>query len=270
MPELPEVETTIRALRPSLVGRTFTGIRVLWPRHIAMPAPDELTRQIAGQRIEAINRRGKYIIFELHLGETMIIHLRMSGHLSVTAADEPLHQHVRTIFYLDNGKELRFRDQRKFGKVYFVFDPEIVLGKLGPEPLDPSFTVDVLQQRLAGRRRAMKPLLLDQHFVAGLGNIYADEALHDAGIHPQRPADALSDQDVVRLHRAIRKVLTVGIQREGASIDLYTKPDGTRGDMQNAVAVFRRNGQHCYTCGSMIERIVMNGRSTHYCPICQT
>lgn len=269
MPELPEVETTVRALRPHLVGRTITHMKIMWPRHIGKPTPDEIENQIRNQRITAVGRRGKYIVLSLHTKESLIIHLRMSGHLSVVAANEPLHRHVRTIFYLDDGKELRFRDQRKFGKVYLVADTAVVLGKLGPEPLEPAFTANELQQRLANRRRAMKPLLLDQQVVAGLGNIYADEALFDAGIHPRRTADSLNQQEIERLHMAIQKVLQLGISREGASIELYTKPDGTMGDMQNAVAVFRRSGEPCYRCGTLIERIILGGRSTHFCPTCQ-
>jgi formamidopyrimidine-DNA glycosylase len=158
---------------------------------------------------------------------------------------------------------------RKFGRVYLVQDPDTILGKLGPEPLEDAFSPEVLQERLNGRSRAMKPLLLDQHFIAGVGNIYADEALFYSKIHPRRTADSLTENEVEALFTSIQKVLKLGIEREGASIDLYTKPDGTRGDMQNAVSVFRRTGLPCYDCQTPIQRIVMNSRSTHFCPHCQ-
>jgi formamidopyrimidine-DNA glycosylase len=184
-------------------------------------------------------------------------------------AATPANKYVHTAFQLDNGQELRFRDTRKFGRVYLVHDPEQILGKLGPEPLEADFTPEVLQERLNGRTRALKPLLLDQQLIAGVGNIYADEALFYAKLHPTRPANTLSKNEFIKLHGAIQKVLQLGIEREGASINLYTKPDGSKGDMQNAVAVFRRTGDPCYGCGRPIERIVLGGRSTHFCPNCQ-
>lgn len=269
MPELPEVETTVRALRKLLVGRTFTGVHNTWPRHIATPPFAELQERIAGRRIEAIERRGKFLVFRLSEGETLIIHLRMSGHLAVVRPEVPGDKHIHTIFKLDTCEELRFRNPRKFGRVYLVRDPEEVLGKLGPEPLDETFTVEALRQRLAGRSRQLKPLLLDQGFIAGVGNIYADEALYYAGLHPLRSADSLSNEEIAALYAAIRKVLQMGIEREGASIDRYVKPDGSRGEMQDAVAVFRRTGGACYRCGASIMRMVLGGRSTHFCPVCQ-
>jgi formamidopyrimidine-DNA glycosylase len=269
MPELPEVETTVRALREPLVGRTITAVSCDWPRQLATHDLEALNWQIQGQRIEAISRRAKYLLFHLSGGDTLIIHLRMSGHLSVVDANRPRHKHVHTTFLLDNGRELRFKNMRKFGRVYLTADAEEILGHLGPEPLADDFTPDTLWKRLHGRTRALKPLLLDQTFIAGIGNIYADEALFYAKLHPRRPANTLSPDESDSLYTATRKVLIMGIDREGASIDLYAKPDGSRGDMQNAVAVFRRSGQPCYQCHTPISRIVMNGRSTHFCPQCQ-
>lgn len=269
MPELPEVETFVRALRKPLVGRTITGVRNDWPRHIAIPAPDELRCRIIGRRIEAIDRRAKYLVFSLSDDETLIIHLKMSGHLSVVSAETPADKYAHTVFELDDGRELRFRDPRKFGRVYLLRDPAYVLGPLGPEPLAEAFTVEALAALLAGRKRVIKPLLLDQTFIAGIGNIYADEALFYAGIRPTRRSDSLTAGETTALHAAIQKVLGMGIEREGASIGTYVKADGEMGDMQNAVAVFRRTGQSCYTCGRPIERIVLGGRSTHFCPGCQ-
>ena len=270
MPELPEVETTVRALREPLIGRSIIDVWNDWPRLIVTPDFDELKYRIHNQTVTAISRRAKYLKFHLTNGEFLIIHLKMSGHLSIVSPSLPRHKHVHTVFYLDDGNELRFRDMRKFGRVYLVTDPDDLFKKLGPEPLEDAFTPDVLKERLKGRRRIMKTTLLDQHVVAGIGNIYADEALFYAGIHPERRADELTEEDYVKLHAAIQKVLNLGIAREGASIDLYAKPDGTRGDMQNAVAVFRRTGQLCHQCErSNIQRKKLNGRSTHFCPTCQ-
>lgn len=269
MPELPEVETVVRALRQPLIGRSITAVRNDWPRHIHTPSLDEFRARIYGCKFKAINRRAKYLVFTLTKGETLIIHLRMSGHLSVVDRQDSADKHVHTIFELDNGQELRFRDIRKFGTVDLVNNPDLVLGKLGPEPLEDDFTPDVLQELLNGRSRAVKPLLLDQHLIAGIGNIYADEALFAARLLPARLARSLSSSEIKALHDAIQQVLRLGIEREGASIELYLKPDGSKGDMQNAVQVFRRTGEPCTNCGRPIERIVLGGRSTHYCPQCQ-
>ncbi len=269
MPELPEVETTVRALREPLIGRTITEVRNYWPRHIAAPGFPELQRRIHGRSIQAINRRAKYLVFSLSDDETLIVHLKMSGHLAVVDQETAPDKYTHTIFGLDNGRELRFRDTRKFGRVYLVQDPMTILGHLGPEPLEPTFTVSVLHKRLQNRRRILKPLLLDQTFIAGIGNIYADEALFYAGLHPERRANTLTQPEITKLHEAIQKVLQMGIEREGASIDMYVKPDGSKGDMQNVMAVFRRTGSSCYHCGDTIHRIKLGGRSTHFCPTCQ-
>jgi formamidopyrimidine-DNA glycosylase len=269
MPELPEVETTVRALREPLVGRMIVAVRNSWPRHIATPSLAEMQERIAGRRILSITRRGKFLVFPLSEGETLLIHLRMTGHLSVVDANEPVDAHTHTIFSLEDGRELRFRNPRKFGRVYLVRDPDEVLGKLGPEPLEESFTVEALRQRLANKSRQLKPLLLDQTFIAGVGNIYADEALFLAGLHPLRRANTLTEDEVAALHGAVQQVLRLGIEHEGASIDRYVKPDGTRGSMQDAVSVFQRTGATCYRCGAPIQRIVVGGRSTHFCAVCQ-
>lgn len=269
MPELPEVETSVRALRDPLLGDTFTGARIYWPRHIDRPDPASFQERIMGLRVEEMGRRGKYMVFTLSADETLIIHLRMTGHLSVVPRDTPLREHTHTVLTLASGNELRFHDTRKFGRVYLVRDPQEVVGGLGPEPLDATFTPEVLASQLARRSMRMKPLLLDQSFIAGVGNIYADEALFYARLHPERRADTLEEEDIVALHAAIQRVLREGIAREGASIDRYRKPDGSRGDMQNAVAVFRRTDQPCIRCGAPIRRIVLGGRSTHFCPECQ-
>jgi len=269
MPELPEVETTVRALRRPLIGRRVIGVYNDWPRHIAAPDLAEFRARIHNQQFQAVNRRAKYLLFALSGGETLIIHLKMSGHLSVAAPDMPRHPHVHTIFELDDGRELRFKDQRKFGRALLTQEPERILRHLGPEPLADAFTVDALKSRLRGRSRALKPLLLDQTFIAGVGNIYADEALFYAKLHPRRPANSLTNAEITALRAAIRRVLQMGIDREGASIDQYIKPDGSKGDMQNALAVFRRQDAPCFECGAPIRRIKLHGRSAHFCPICQ-
>lgn len=269
MPELPEVETVVRALRAPLVGRTFTeGAKSLWPRQVIIPPVEELSVRLVGQTITAVNRRGKYILIELNKGDTLIVHLKMTGHLSVVPSDTPLHKHDRATFPLDNGT-LRFRDMRKFGRIYLVADAQTVVGKLGPEPLTAEFTPQILAERLLGRKRPLKPLLLDQTTLAGLGNIYVDEALFHANLHPKRLAHTLQNNEIMALHMAIQHVLQLGINREGASISNYVKPDGTKGNMQDEVKVFRRTGQPCYTCATTIERIKLGGRSTHFCPNCQ-
>lgn len=270
MPELPEVETAVRALRQPLIGRRFTEVRNYWPRHIAGLDLATLQRRLHGRAVTAVRRRGKYLLFDLDDGQVLIIHLRMTGHLSVVEASAPASKHLHTIFALDDGRELRFRDQRKFGKVYLVDDEEEVVGKLGPEPLAADFTVEVLQQQLNGRTRFLKPLLLDQTFVAGLGNIYADEALFYAGLHPERRAHTLDDAEIAALYAAIRRALRMGVAREGASIDIYVKPDGSRGEMQDALNVYKQDDSPCPRCGTTIQRIVLGGRSTHFCPHCQS
>ncbi len=269
MPELPEVETVVRALRPSLRQRTIIGVRNYWPRHIDRPSFEELQQRAIGRAIVDVDRRGKYILMPLDDGQTLIVHLRMTGHLAVVDSAEKPDSHTHTIFALDNDQELRFRDTRKFGRVYLVDDADEVVGKLGPEPLEAGFSAEVLADLLSNRKRMIKPLLLDQHMIAGIGNIYADEALFDARIHPMRGSDTLSPDEIVRLHAGIVKVLEMGIAREGASISTYVKPDGQKGDMQNAVMVFRRTGQPCPVCATPIERLIVGQRSTHVCPNCQ-
>jgi formamidopyrimidine-DNA glycosylase len=269
MPELPEVETFVRALRQPLIGRSVVGVFNDWPRHIVTPDLPVLQARIRGLPIVAVGRRGKYLVFSLGQSETLIVHLKMSGHLSIAAANTPRDQHVHTVFELDNGHELRFKDIRKFGRVYLVDDPQRVLGSLGPEPLSNTFTAEQFRAMLVKRRRVLKPLLLDQSFIAGIGNIYADEALHYAKIHPARIASSLSSDESLIMHSSIKQVLELGINREGASIDDYRKPDGSMGNMQNAIVVYGRTGEPCYQCGTAIRRIVLGGRSTHYCPNCQ-
>lgn len=270
MPELPEVETIVRGLREPLVGRTVTGFWTDWPNQIVTPEPDALAMRIRDRTFQKVRRRGKYLVFELDQAEVLIIHLKMSGQLSVQPQGEAADQYVHTIFRLEDGDELRFRDMRKFGRVYLVTDPDRVLGQLGPEPLSDAFSAAWLGEQLGRRRRVLKPLLLDQTFIAGIGNIYADEALFMAAIRPDRQSDTLESQEVAALHESIQVVLRVGIERQGASIDTaYRQPDGSGGQMQEVFVAYGRTGQDCLRCGGTIERIVLGGRSTHFCANCQ-
>ncbi len=270
MPELPEVETVVRGLRAPLLGRTITGAWLDWPNSLVHPAPDEFCAQIVGQTVQRLDRRGKYILIALS-GATLIIHLKMTGRLYVVPDDaaNEADRWVHFRFQLDNAHQLRFSDARKFGKVILTPDPEWVIGKLGPEPLEDAFTLETFQERLAGRSGVLKSLLLNQAFVAGIGNIYADEALFRAGLHPLRTAASLTAQEQAGLYTCIRDALSTGIDYEGASISWYRKPDGTPGESQDHFLAYGRTGQPCARCGTPIERIVVGQRATHFCPTCQ-
>ena len=270
MPELPEVETVVRGLRRPLVGRVFTGATVRWPRAIAHPNAQEFPRQVAGRRIVAVGRRGKYIVLTLNRGR-LLIHLKMSGRLRVVPAGEPLDAHTHTILDLDDGRQLRFHDVRKFGRVYLVDDETQVTGHLGPEPLADDFTLERFRARLARRSGRLKSLLLNQQFLAGLGNIYADESLFAARLHPLRRADTLSLTEQQNLYDAIRSTLTAAVAEHGTTLDDggYTDAQGRAGRYQRRLAVYGRRGQPCFLCGTPIERTIVGGRSTHFCPRCQ-
>ena len=274
MPEIPEVETYVRDLEPILSGRQVVSAQVLWPRTVALPDPANFATQIAGERFVDFGRRGKYMLLGLASGLTLIVHLRMTGHLLVVAADTPIDRHVHVIMDLDDGGRLIFQDSRKFGRIWLVSDPSFVLAHLGPEPLKAAFTVEDFAARLEGRTASIKALLLDQSIVAGVGNIYADESLFRAGIHPARPAGDLSKTEVAELHAAVRQVLTEGIAQAGSSLGKsglqnYSRPGGGPGGFQEKFNVFRRTGLPCPTCGAPVARIVLAQRGTHFCPNCQ-
>ena len=271
MPELPEVETIVRQLRQgqpmhvsSILGKRIERVTVKWPRHVARPSARVLQQELRGQTVEAVSRRGKYLVFKLS-GGVMLIHLKMSGDLRLVGPAAPADKHAHTVFHFTDGSALRFSDTRKFGKVFWVRQAEDVTGALGPEPLEPGFTAARLGRMLAERKRALKPLLLDQTFIAGLGNIYTDESLNMAGLHPLRRSDSLTPAEVSALWRAIRKALRSGIRHNGASIDWVYRG----GDFQHHFRVYDRAGQPCLTCGTPIRRIVVGQRGTHYCPHCQ-
>lgn len=273
MPELPEVETYIRALEPQLRGKSIVDCRVLWPAIVAAPDPAHLPALLRGRSFQRFGRRGKYMLFGLDSGETLIVHLRMTGELRVQPPAMAPDKHTHFMLQLDSGEWLHYRDQRKFGRIWLVDEVESVVAKLGPEPLSEAFTAAALAQALEMRTASVKAMLLDQRVVAGVGNIYADEALFAAGIAPQRPAGSLSETEVSRLVAAIRAVLQSAIDLRGSSLGSgpqnYRPPDGLPGAAQEAHQVFRRTGLPCPNCGAAIERRVLAGRSTHYCPQCQ-
>lgn len=269
MPELPEVETIVRGLSSALIGRTITAVRVDWPRSVATHSIDDLRAELVGQRIEGLRRRAKYLIVDLSGGSALLIHLRMTGQLSVVPADRPPGPYDRVTFDLDNGQQLCFSDRRKLGRLYLVPDADWVVGQLGPEPLSEAFTPAVLRQRLAGRSRQLKPLLLDQTFIAGVGNIYANEALWLAGLSPWRRSDTLNEAEVERLYQGIIVALKRGLAHGGATIDAYRQADGSMGSYQEEFLVHGRAGQPCPRCGTPIRRAVLGQRSAYYCPYCQ-
>ncbi|MYC54632.1 MAG: bifunctional DNA-formamidopyrimidine glycosylase/DNA-(apurinic or apyrimidinic site) lyase [Chloroflexi bacterium] len=270
MPELPEVETVVRGLREPLVGRRILAMWQDWRRSIHSPAPDEFAARVAGQVVRRLGRRGKYILIQLD-HDTLAVHLKMTGRLYVAATDarHVADRWVHVRFDLDAGWQLRFSDARKFGRVYLTDDVAALLGHLGPEPLGDKFTIAGFCEGLRGRRLSIKARLLQQEFVAGVGNIYADEALFRAGIHPARPARSLTDDEAARLHDALRRALQKGIEHEGASINWYRKPDGGKGNSQHHFFVYGRPEQPCRTCGAPINKIRLAQRGTHFCPVCQ-
>jgi formamidopyrimidine-DNA glycosylase len=264
MPELPEVETIVRRLRPVLVGQRILGCELIWKRSLVTPSPRKFEREIIGQEIREVSRRAKFLDLRLDV-EHLILHLRMSGALYVVAGLTRPDVHDRLLLHLSGDASLVFHDPRKFGRVWLVEDPAAVLARIGPEPLSETFTPDGLYAALRDRRRLLKPLLLDQSFVAGLGNIYTDEALHLARLNPLRRSDSLSPAEAAGLYRAIRTTLEEGIRRNGASIDWVYRG----GQFQNQFRVYRRAGQPCPVCGTPIERLLVGQRGTHFCPNCQ-
>src|SRR5574341_2211062 len=270
MPELPEVETVVRGLREDVIGRNITGMQVSWTRELAELGPIEFADRVIGQRIEGLHRRGKYIVFEL-THDVMLIHLKMSGRLYVADVGQVTDNDrwTRVAFQLDSGRELRFSDARKFGRVYLVADEADVTGKLGPEPLSDDFSLNQFASLIGARRGVIKSLLLNQSFLAGVGNIYADEALWLARIDPRRNVDTLKTDEIERLYQAIRDVLAEGIEYQGTTLSWYRKPDGTLGGYQMRFKVYDREDQPCPECGTTILKIWLGQRGTHFCPVCQ-
>ena len=275
MPELPEVETTVRDLRPKLRGRTIIKAVVRWHRTIAEPRAAEFSAQIRGWKIRDITRRGKYLVFHLGRGgartaskKYLLVHLRMTGGFSIDPHTTPRDKHAHVILQLDNGRDLRFRDTRKFGRMWLVDDPARVTAKLGPEPLD--ISAKNFSVLFDGRRGNLKPLLLKQEFIAGIGNIYADESLWYARLHPLHRVETLTVGDRARLHRAIQGVLKRAIAVGGTSIDvMYKRVNGASGGFQDSLRAFDRDEKPCRRCGTIIQKIIVGQRGTHFCPGCQ-
>ena len=267
MPELPEVETIKNELTPWVVGQSFTQVTILDTKLVCGSSAEEVRRGLIGQKVESLKRRGKYLIFNLSNGRSLIVHLRMTGSLLLNP--KQVDHYVRAIFHLSNGHRLVFNDRRRLGLIRLVDDADTVVCKLGPEPLDGSFTADILGQSLSRHRIPVKAALLNQCIVAGIGNMYADEALFAARINPLRKADDLSPAEVQTLHNCIRRVLGAAIGSKGASVDTYVRPEGDLGSAHFSFKVAHKEGEACLVCGSTIERCVVQNRGSYFCPSCQ-
>ncbi len=269
VPELPEVETIKNELLPYLIGHPVTGVILFWEGIVRQPSAEEFRSRLIGQRITEVARRGKYLILGLTSGEVLIVHLKMSGSLLLKPTSSEPNKFIRAILHLDGGTELYFRDPRKLGRMWLVEDKNSIVGKLGPEPLEADFSPEVLAQRLSKRTAPIKALLCDQSLVAGIGNMYADEALFSARIHPLRSGKSLSQQEVECLHSTIQQVLWSAINDKGASVDTYLRPGGELGTAQFQFKVAHRGGQPCPVCGTLLQRIPVRNRGSYFCPHCQ-
>ncbi|MBA2368010.1 MAG: DNA-formamidopyrimidine glycosylase [Candidatus Protochlamydia sp.] len=273
MPELPEVETIVRELREAgLIGLIIDKALVFWGRSIAIPEFKLFCEQIIKQKILDIQRRGKFLVFSL-TQDTLLVHLRMTGKFIMHVKEILPHSHERVRLYLNDGRILAYEDQRKFGKWYLVPSPNKMFEKIGLEPLSPNFTSAAFKNVLKNRNTRIKPFLLDQRFVAGLGNIYVDEALWQAKIHPLRSVKSLTAKEIKSLHEAIILVLEHGVENTGTSLGSaranYFSVSGRRGTNQQRLNVFRRDGLPCYRCQSTIQKMVLAQRGTHFCAKCQ-
>jgi formamidopyrimidine-DNA glycosylase len=294
VPELPEVETIASDLRWLLVNRTIVAVDLRFPTIVRHPEPEIFVRDLPGQRVTAVDRRGKYMIFRLgasglvtapssrfaatsppggEAGLALVVHLGMTGQLLHKLPEDPERPHTHAVLKLDNGTQLRYSDPRRFGRLLLGTEEELVaahkLPRLGPEPLDPGFTPRDLQRRLTGRRAPLKLLLLDQKVLAGVGNIYADEACYRARIRPDRPPARISRARVKRLHAALRESLLLGILNRGSSIDDYVDLYGAKGRQQEELQVYGRGGLACLNCGRPLTLVRLGGRATVFCRRCQ-
>lgn len=272
MPELPEVETIKRTLEPLLLGETITQAELYLEKALKLASPQQFKSAVEGAVISKLLRRGKHLIIRIDKGYDLIFHLRMTGRLLYMKQDEELPKHTTAVFWLADEKKLVFGDVRKFGTIHLTpageWEEVSSLKGIGVEPLGAYFTLDYFTQGLA-KKTKIKALLLDQTFIAGLGNIYVDESLFRAGIHPERPANSLSKAEAKRLHKAVRETVELGVKHRGTSVSDYLDGLGQRGEFQNLLAVYRKRGEACPSCGAPIERIKVGGRSSHYCPNCQ-
>jgi formamidopyrimidine-DNA glycosylase len=273
MPELPEVESVRLQLEPALVGRRFERVRVEDSRLVRPYDPAEVAAELEGERVAAVERRGKYLVVRFESGRVLLIHLRMTGNLlhGTRGSFQDL-SHRRAVVTLDDGSDVAYRDVRRFGTWLLLERGEAepyVDARVGDEPLDALFTAARLGERLAGRRTSLKAALLDQRTLAGVGNIYADEALWRARLNPLRPAAGLDRTELRRLHRGIRAALEHGLARQGSTLRDYRLPDGSGGSMQDEFRVYGRRDEPCDRCGTLIVRTQVAGRTTWYCPTCQ-
>src|SRR5436190_15141299 len=272
MPELPEVETVRARLARVLTGRRFERVEIHDPRLVRPYEPAEVAAELEGERVAAVERRGKYLIVRFESGRVLLIHLRMTGSLRHTSGDLAEDTHRRAVVRLDNGSDVAYRDVRRFGTWLLLEPGELepyLDSRVGEEPLDALFTAARLGERLSGRRAPIKAALLDQRTLAGMGNIYVDEALWRARIHPLRPAESLDRNELRRLHRGIRAALAHGIARQGSTLRNYALPDGAAGSMQDEFRVYGRGGEPCDRCGTPIAKTRVAGRGTWFCPSCQ-
>jgi formamidopyrimidine-DNA glycosylase len=272
MPELPEVETVRTSLEPRLVGRRFDDVEILDSRLTRPIDPAEVAAELTGERVAAVDRRGKYLIIRFESGLVLLIHLRMTGSLAHSRNGASANSHVRAVVRLDDGSDVAYRDVRRFGTWLVLRADELdsyLAARLGLEPLERGFSASKLAERLEGRRAPIKAALLDQRNLAGVGNIYADEALWRARIDPRRIAGELDVPEIRALHRGIRRSLEAGIARQGATLRDYRTPDGAVGGMQHEFKVYGRGGEPCPRCGGPIEKTRVGGRGTWFCPGCQ-
>ncbi|MBN1367664.1 MAG: bifunctional DNA-formamidopyrimidine glycosylase/DNA-(apurinic or apyrimidinic site) lyase [Dehalococcoidales bacterium] len=269
MPELPEVETVKNEIAPHVLKKRIKEVVLLWDGIVRQPAADEFKSRLAGRKIKDVVRRGKYLLVHLSGADVLILHLKMTGSLLLDRSEDEPPKYTRAILHLDDGTAIFFRDPRKFGRMWLVQDIDTVIGKLGPEALSKDLTEKRFADLLSRRKTPSKALLCDQECIAGIGNLYADEALFLAKIHPLRSAASLDKEETVRLHKAVREVLLAGIKNKGASIVNYYRPDGSKGTAHSEFRVARRGKQPCFVCGTPIERIVVRGRGTYFCPNCQ-
>ncbi|MFC1901588.1 bifunctional DNA-formamidopyrimidine glycosylase/DNA-(apurinic or apyrimidinic site) lyase [Chloroflexota bacterium] len=266
MPELPEVETVKNELLPHVLGRVIAGVTLLWEGIVKKPTAGEFRSRITGQRITGLTRHGKYLLFNLSGGEILVMHLKMTGSLLVNPEDD---KYTRAVIHLEGGVNIYFRDPRKFGAMWLTGDENTVLDKLGPEPLEDAFTPEILAQCLRHRTAPVKAVLLDQSVIAGIGNMYADESLYEAGIHPRRVGGSLSGAEVRRLYAAIRRILRAAVINKGASVQNYLRPGGEIGTAHFEFRVAHGVGKECPIHHVPIRRIVVSGRGTYFCPRCQ-
>ena len=273
MPELPEVESVRRQLEPTLVGRHFERVSIDDPRLVRPYEPAEVAAELEGEHVAAVERRGKYLVVRFESGRVLLIHLRMTGSLlSAATGSLPDDPYRRAVVNLDDGSDVAYRDVRRFG-TWLLLEPgeaePYLAARVGDEPLDALFTAARLGERLAGRRTSLKAALLDQRTLAGMGNIYVDEALWRARLNPLRSASGLDRNELRRLHRGIRAALEHGLARQGSTLRDYRLPDGSGGSMQNEFRVYGRRDEPCDRCGTLIARTQVAGRTTWFCPTCQ-